>query len=126
MIWLVTEMWAFLLAAFVFGAAAGIWIVAGRKRAVAQVEAKPSSERAMPEPKAPALLTDAPNVQKDDLTQIIGIDRDTERRLNQLGIYHLSQIAAWDDGAARWIETRLNDPGRVERERWTDQASGAA
>lgn len=127
MLWLIAEMWFLLLLAFIFGVAAGAWIAAARKSQTA-----PADDRSIVEPLAPAsamapatlLLT--PDGPPDDLTQIIGVDPATERRLNALGVFHLRQVAAWDEGAARWIEIRLNEPGRVVRERWSEQASSLA
>ncbi len=127
MVWLVTQMWVFLLIAFLLGAAGAAWALSGRRRSAASQSASieeldaPAARAA-----APTLLFDAPDGEPDDLTQIIGIDRSTEKRLNDLGVYHLRQIATWDNGAARWIEIRLNEPGRVGRERWTEQAAAIA
>lgn len=125
MLWLVTQMWFFLLLAFLLGAAAGVWVWSGRRRKTAPTLDKEGAldEARGSAPAAPATLLDKPDGQRDDLTQIIGIDGATERKLNALGVYHLRQIAAWDDGAARWVEFRLNEPGRVARERWTEQAA---
>ncbi len=127
MFWLVTQMWFFLLLAFLFGAAAGAWIFAARVRPSNQVpETSADVDAVAASARAPALLLDAPDGPKDDLTQIIGVDRATETRLNELGVFHLRQIAAWDDGAGRWIEIRLDEPGRVARERWSEQAASLA
>lgn len=117
MLWLITQMWTLLILAFVIGAAAGVWVIAARKKRADVQGGLPG------EPAPPSSLLDGPDGQKDDLTQIIGIDRQTEKRLNAIGVYHLRQIAGWNEGAARWIEIRLNEPGRVARERWSDQAA---
>lgn len=112
MVWLAAEIWALLVLAFAAGAAVGVWALSAGRRKTA---ASPATE--------PAILLDAPDGQRDDLTQIIGIDPATEGKLNALGVFHLRQIASWDEGAARWIEIRLNEPGRVVRERWAEQAA---
>lgn len=126
MVWLIAQMWLFLLIAFLLGAAGAAWVVAGRRnRSMRSGDGLDLPDAPAPA-SAPTLLFDAPDGQADDLTQIIGIDRPTEKRLNELGVYHLRQIASWDDGAARWIEIRLNEPGRVVRERWSEQASAIA
>lgn len=122
MTWLIAQIWLLLLAAFAAGAAVGVWAAAartGQRRAIAAdfADAPPAPVR------EPGILLAAPDGQKDDLTQIIGIDPGTEDRLNSLGVFHLRQIAAWTAGEARWIEMRLNAPGRVVRERWMEQAS---
>jgi len=121
MIWLATEIWALLVIAFAAGAIVGVWAASARgtKSGAGHHEALGASAKAS----EPAILLDAPDGQKDDLTQIIGIDPQTEEKLNKLGVFHLRQIAAWDLGAARWIEIRLNEPGRVVRERWAEQAA---
>jgi predicted flap endonuclease-1-like 5' DNA nuclease len=117
-------MWLFLLLAFLLGAAAGVWVwSARRQRNTRSLNKDGALGDAHGTPAAPATLLEKPDGQRDDLTQIIGIDGATERKLNALGVYHLRQIAAWDDGAARWVEFRLNEPGRVARERWTEQAA---
>lgn len=124
MVWLVSQMWALLLIAFASGIAAGAWIQAARAQRAAGEFSSTGIGRGSPgRAAAPAILLDAPNGQQDDLTQIIGLDRATELRLNALGVFHFRQVAGWDDGAARWIEIRLNEPGRVARERWTEQAA---
>lgn len=121
MIWLAFEIWMLLVLAFAAGTAVGVWAASaqGAKSRAGQGEAPGAPVKAV----EPAILFDAPDGPKDDLTQIIGIDQPTEKKLNDLGVFHLRQIAAWDDSAARWIEIRLNAPGRVVRERWAEQAS---
>jgi len=119
MTWLITEMWSVLFLAFALGVAAGAWVIMSRRRNIAD-RAGSSKRTSAAEP---AILLDAPDGPKDDLTQIIGIDPQTEKKLNDLGIFHLRQIAGWDEAASRWIEIRLNEPGRATRERWSEQAS---
>ena len=124
MIWLAAQMWTLLFIAFVIGAGFGAWIGVGRSRpGDAGAMASDLGSNAPGRAAAPAILLDAPNGVRDDLTQIIGIDQATEMKLNGLGVFHLRQIAGWDDGAARWVEIRLNEPGRVARERWSEQAA---
>lgn len=127
MIWLAAEMWMLLLIAFLLGAGGAVWILSARKRSDSSVRSETDDlGEAGVRAAAPGLLLDSPDGQKDDLTQIIGIDPKTETRLNSLGVFHIRQIASWDDSAARWIEIRLNEPGRVARERWTEQAAAIA
>jgi len=124
MVWLISQMWLLLLVAFVSGIAAGSWIHAAHSgRATGEFSSTGIGQGSPGRAAAPAILLDAPNGQQDDLTQIIGLDRATELKLNTLGVFHLRQVAGWDDSAARWIEIRLNEPGRVARERWTEQAA---
>jgi predicted flap endonuclease-1-like 5' DNA nuclease len=45
-----------------------------------------------------------------------------ERRLNEHGIARFAQIAAWTDSDIREAEEHLQFDGRIERERWVEQA----
>lgn len=62
----------------------------------------------------------------DDLTRITGLDRETEQRLRQQGIYHYDQIAAWTRANIEWVDTFLGGNGRVAREGWVEQAGRLA
>ncbi|MCB2113491.1 MAG: hypothetical protein R3C42_07460 [Parvularculaceae bacterium] len=127
MIWLAAEIWILLVAAFAIGVGVGVWAFgAPRRRPELVRQASAVRGDNAVQASEPAILFDRPDGDPDDLTQIIGIDIDTEQKLNEIGVYHLRQIAGWDEGAARWIELRLNDPGRVTRERWADQAGSIA
>ena len=59
---------------------------------------------------------------KDNLQRIKGIGKVNEGKLNNLGIYHFSQIADWTAPEARWVGTFLAFMGRIEREDWIHQA----
>ncbi|QIE54238.1 NADH-quinone oxidoreductase subunit NuoE [Pikeienuella piscinae] len=97
-------------------------------------EAKPASEPT--EPKAPqeamadaAAPGDGPELLKaareghaDDLKRIKGVGPKLETLLNQIGVFHFDQIAAWTDNDVAWIDGQLNFKGRVEREGWIEQA----
>lgn len=63
------------------------------------------------------------NGAPDDLKKIKGIGRQNEERLHGLGIWHFDQIAAWTAENVKWIGSYLAFPGRIDRERWIDQAS---
>lgn len=59
----------------------------------------------------------------DDLKSIDGIGPRIEGVLkNELGVYHLNQIAGWSPGNVAWVEDYLNFDGRVRREDWVSQA----
>ncbi|MEM6665934.1 MAG: hypothetical protein AAF638_05975 [Pseudomonadota bacterium] len=75
--------------------------------------------------KGPALL-ETPNGTPDDLTLIKGIGGKLSAMLNDLGIYHFSQIAAWTEADGEWIDDQLAFKGRVAREKWVDQAKAFA
>jgi NADH-quinone oxidoreductase subunit E len=59
---------------------------------------------------------------KDDLRQIKGIGPKIESLLNDLGVFHFDQIAAWDAATSAWIDAHLGFKGRVGRENWIAQA----
>ena len=65
---------------------------------------------------------DAPEGDIDDLTRIKGIGPKLSKTLNELGIYHFRQIAAWEDAEAKWVDDFLAFKGRVAREQWIEQA----
>lgn len=70
------------------------------------------------------LSLDAPrNGQPDDLKQIGGVGPKIEGILNELGIFHFDQVAAWTDEEAAWVDSYLRFQGRVQREKWVEQAS---
>lgn len=58
----------------------------------------------------------------NNLKRIRGIGRAVEKRLNRMGITTIKQLAALTAEEARSIEQRLSFPGRIERERWIEQA----
>lgn len=60
---------------------------------------------------------------RDDLTLIRGIDRGEETRLNDAGIHAFRDITAMSTNDEAAIEGRLGyQPGRIEGERWREQA----
>ena len=65
---------------------------------------------------------EAPDGSPDDLTRIKGIGPKLSKTLNDLGIYHFRQIAAWEEPEAKWVDDFLAFKGRVAREQWIEQA----
>lgn len=63
---------------------------------------------------------------KDNLQRIKGIGKVNEGKLNDLGIFHFSQIRDWTPSEARWVGTFLSFSGRIEREDWIGQAKTLA
>lgn len=59
----------------------------------------------------------------DNLQRIKGIGRRNERLLNDLGIFHFGQIAAWTPAEAAWIGQYLAFPDRIARDDWVGQAT---
>ena len=49
-----------------------------------------------------------------------------EAKLNELGVYHFRQIAAWREKELVWVDNYLNFRGRAVRDRWTEQAKSLA
>ncbi|CDX23265.1 ABC transporter related protein [Mesorhizobium plurifarium] len=84
--------------------------------------------------KAPAAKTagisnrlDAPRGGKaDSLIRIKGIGPVNERKLNEHGIFHFDQIAAWKKADIEAAEAYLAFDGRIEREDWIGQAKALA
>jgi len=70
---------------------------------------------------APASL-DQPVGEADDLKTIKGIGPKIESTLNNIGIYHFSQIADFSEDNISWINNHLRFSGRIEREEWIEQA----
>lgn len=67
-------------------------------------------------------LFDAAQGDADDLTQIKGIGPKLSETLNELGVWHLSQIAAWTPENIGWLDEQLSFKGRIQREAWVEQA----
>jgi predicted flap endonuclease-1-like 5' DNA nuclease/uncharacterized membrane protein YeaQ/YmgE (transglycosylase-associated protein family) len=63
---------------------------------------------------------------RDNLKRIRGIGPQNESRLNGTGIWHYGQIAAWSIENIKWISSYLAVSGRIEREKWVDQAKELA
>jgi predicted flap endonuclease-1-like 5' DNA nuclease len=60
--------------------------------------------------------------QRDNLKRIRGIGPQNESRLNGIGIWHYGQIGAWSTENVKWISSYLAASGRIDREKWVDQA----
>lgn len=68
-------------------------------------------------------LLEAPRGQVDDLKQLRGVGPRLEEQLNRLGVWHLRQIASWNEGEAAWIDDHLEGfKGRIQRDDWIGQA----
>jgi predicted flap endonuclease-1-like 5' DNA nuclease len=72
-------------------------------------------------PAAPFL--DAPAGAPDDLTLLKGVGAKLAAKLNEIGVFHIAQIAAWTPEEARIADAKL-DPfrGRIERDQLIEQA----
>ncbi len=58
----------------------------------------------------------------DNLTEISGIGKKIEKILHDLGIYHFRQIASWTEKEIAEVDAKLKFKGRIQRERWVEQA----
>lgn len=99
-----------------------------------------SSSAAKPAPKAAApkktetpaadtgaLFTGGPaGGNADDLKLISGVGPVLEGKLNDLGIYNFSQIAAFTKEEIAMVDERLSFKGRIDREDWLGQAKKLA
>ncbi len=69
----------------------------------------------------PELFT-APQGDADDLKLISGVGPKLEGTLNEMGIWHFSQVASWRKKEIAWVDERLKFKGRIERDDWISQA----
>jgi predicted flap endonuclease-1-like 5' DNA nuclease len=69
----------------------------------------------------PELFT-APNGAADNLKLISGVGPKLEGTLNELGVWHFSQVASWRKKEIAWVDERLRFKGRIERDDWISQA----
>jgi len=75
----------------------------------------------------PALLLSEPHEGgKDNLQLIKGVGKVLEKVLNETGIYHFSQIANLTKDEVQWLNASIAFPGRIEREKWVQQAEELA
>jgi predicted flap endonuclease-1-like 5' DNA nuclease len=83
---------------------------------------KPAPEHRHSSGQRPESLPAARAGGPDDLTKIKGIGPKSVEKLHALGVFHFDQIAAWNVENARWVGAALAIPGRVERNKWIQQA----
>ena len=68
----------------------------------------------------------APPKNADDLTQIKGIGKGYEEKLNQLGIYTFEQIQTWNKSIVAVMSKRLKIGDRIKEQKWVQQAKKLA
>jgi NADH-quinone oxidoreductase subunit E len=73
----------------------------------------------------PQLLS-FPDGEQDDLKMISGIGPKIEKALNDLGIFHFSQIARFNEENLAWVDHYLAFEGRAVRDDWVGQAKKLA
>jgi len=96
--------------------------LAGAVEREVPASAAPASPSAAPAQQRPSELPAPRGGKPDDLKKIKGIGAKTESALNDLGIYHFDQIAAWTSANIDWLEGRVAVRGRIRREQWVEQA----
>lgn len=74
----------------------------------------------------PALLSAARDGGPDDLKLIKGVGPKLEGVLNDMGVFHFDQIAAWSAAEVAWVDGRLKFKGRIDRDGWIEQAKTLA
>ena len=62
----------------------------------------------------------------DNLQQIKGIGAVLEKKLNAMGIERFDQIAEWTESHIAEVDEQLNFRGRIQREKWVEQARDLA
>jgi len=86
-------------------------------------ESTPVSNEPKEVGKKPTLLSEPREGGKDNLQLIKGIGKVSEKTLNDLGIYYFYQIANFTKEEVIWLNSTLGAfPGKIEREKWVDQA----
>lgn len=98
---------------------------AAKPKAEQPVEKQATPEQAV-EAQAAAKFLDAPQGKADDLKKISGVGPVLEKKLNAIGIYHFSQIAAFTPEEIQQVDDSLNFKGRIERDGWLQQAADFA
>ena len=102
--------------------------VSAAQVAVEQVLARNGVDTSQPDARAqaafgkPVGLPQPRDGRRDSLKRIDGVGPLDEVTLNNLGIYHFDQIAAWTRDEIAWVGTYLAVPGRIDREDWVGQA----
>jgi len=74
----------------------------------------------------PILLSEARDGEKDNLQRIKGVGVVLEKVLNETGIYHFDQIANLSQEEITWLDKLIAFPGRIQREKWINQAKDLA
>ena len=86
-----------------------------------------TDDKAAPSPVQPKnLMQSARDGRADDLKLISGIDATTESLLNENGVYHIDQIASWNGREIAYMDDKLSLGGRIQSEKWKQQAKKLA
>ncbi|MBR3370873.1 MAG: NADH-quinone oxidoreductase subunit E [Rhodobacteraceae bacterium] len=94
-----------------------------KQEAQATPKAKPDADPKAAEVAQPApQMLSAPQGDADDLKKLKGVGPKLEGVLNDLGVFHFWQVAAWTPDDVAWVDERLKFKGRIERDGWIEQA----
>jgi predicted flap endonuclease-1-like 5' DNA nuclease len=95
----------------------------GKARRSTSAAAKPATvgKAAKPKPAADKKPS-GDSAKPDNLQDIKGIGAVLEKKLNAMGITRFEQIAAWTEDDVAKVDDTLNFRGRIQRERWVEQA----
>ena len=108
--------------------------VSGKAPAAKAAPEKPAAAKAVPAKAAPKPAAAAASKgianrlaaprggRPDDLLAVKGIGPVNQRKLNEHGIFHFDQIAAWKKADIEAVEAYLAFDGRIAREDWIGQA----
>ena len=96
---------------------------APKKEAAPKKAAKTEAPAAAEASKPANLLDAARDGKADDLKKISGVGPKLEEKLNENGIYHYDQIAAWNAAEIAYVDDQLSFKGRIERDNWIGQAT---
>jgi NADH-quinone oxidoreductase subunit E len=90
-------------------------------KASSAAAAKPAAEQ------KPELLKKPRSGKGDDLKLIWGVGPKLEKMLNEMGVWHFDQIAAWGKAELSWADERLEGfKGRAARDEWVKQSKKLA
>ena len=97
----------------------------GRAKPAAAKAQKPA-EKPAPKPEEKPKPAAKTNSAPDNLQQIKGIGAVLEKKLNAMGIERFEQIANWTEDDIAEVDEQLNFRGRIQREKWVEQAQDLA
>ncbi len=96
------------------------------EKKAAKGKAKPAGEPKAEEAAAESTTTleglAEPKGEKDDLKKVRGITKAHEKKLNERGIFHFWQVAAFTQDNLDEIDRLLHGNGQIARGDWVDQA----
>ncbi len=91
-----------------------------------KAKAIPAAPKAKAESQ-PELMKKPRAGKSDDLKLIWGVGPKLEKMLNDMGVWHFDQIAAWGKSELNWVDDRLEGfKGRASRDEWVKQSKKLA